>query len=51
MVVKPRNDGIGVYNTLLNVRNDGLGICDIMMNVRNHHICVYCKFSLEVGDQ
>jgi len=51
IVVKPRNNGMGIYNTLLNVRNDSLGVCNIAMNVRNYHICVYHKFSLEVDGQ
>ena len=42
------NDGVGVYDTLMNVGNDSMGVCNTLMNIRNNYICVDCKFSLEV---
>ena len=41
IVLKPRNDCIGIYNVLMYVGNDGVGVHDITSNARNDHMCVY----------
>ena len=33
------NDGVDVFNIVMNIRNEGVGL-------RDGYVCVYCKFSL-----
>lgn len=48
------NDGVGVYNvvlefrnTLMNVRNDCPGVRDVTSDVGDDYVRIYCEFGLE----
>ena len=39
-----RNDGVSVFG-------DGMGVYDTLVDVGNDYICIYRKFGLEVDSQ
>ena len=43
------NDGMGVYDTLMNIGHDSAGVHYVTTNVGDDYIRVYSQFSLKVG--
>ena len=43
------NDGMGVYDTLMNIGHDCAGVHYVTTNVGDDYIRVYSQFSLKVG--
>ena len=46
-----RNDGVGVCDTAQKFRDDGTGVYNTLVDVGNDYICIYCKFGLGVNSQ